>query len=181
MKIFEVNGIPVLLRAQEFPPYRFKLKKKKRKGYIDPRLKRLTPKQKKALELKAENPLMPDNQIGKIAGFHPTSASQSVKRALRKSTKLHKTLDKEAPDEKIGKELARIALNSEHPLSKGNRPDNMARLGGIKEINKIRDPYPIKEIHFKGLVGHVDLTPDDHEAYHQYIDLVQEENEQEGA
>lgn len=183
MILLKVGDTPVLVNGNEPAPrtYRFHLKKKKdHKNRIENKpFSMLSPRHKTALKLYAESGCddRKKTEIGKAAGFSPDYA-RPVMNKLVKRKKIQKLLDKKAPDTKIANELERLAFKSIHPLSKDKNPDNTNRNNAIKEINRIKDNYPPKQLHIQALTANIDLTPDDHMAYQQFLDLRTEEDEE---
>lgn len=178
MRVIEVDGVPVLLTRKDIiPKYMFKVRKKKTKLEEMPAYK-LKPHHKKAMQLYVESGCDPSKktEIGKAVGYHPASAKRALDK-LTKRKKIVKILDKKAPDVKIGNELARLAFESTHPLSKEDNPDNTNRLGALREINRIKDNYPPKQVQIDERAVHVHFTPGDHQAYQEYVTLSEEEVE----
>jgi hypothetical protein len=184
MILTHYDGVPVLVKGNEPAPriYRFHLKKKKDyKNRIENKpFSRLSPRHQKALKLYAASGCddSKKTEIGKAAGFSPMCARR-VMNKLVKRNKIQKLLDKKAPDTKIANELCRLAFESIHPLSKEDKPDNTNRNNALKEINKIKRNYPPKEVNIRALTAHMELTPDDHDAYQKYRSLRMEEHEEE--
>jgi len=181
--ILMVGDMPVIVDGREPVPrvYRFHLKKKKDwKNKIENKpFSRLDSRQQKALQLYKASGCDESKkaEIGKMVGYSPGYARQAMDKLLKRK-KIQKLLDKRAPDTKIANELTRLAFESEHPLSKVGKPDNSNRLGALKEINKIKDNYPPKKVDIRAITANIDLTPADHAAYQQFLDLRMEEDEQ---
>jgi len=176
MILTKVDGFPVLLNGREVAPrvYRFNVKKRKKNktGLENLPYSKLKPRHKEALALYVESGCDPKKkrEIGKTVGYHPASAKRAMDK-LTKRKKIVKLLEKKAPDTKIANELTRIAFNSEHPLSKENKPDNTNRMSALKEINRIKDNYPPKQININEQAAVFHFTPGDHQAYREYSAL----------
>jgi hypothetical protein len=176
------EGIPVFIRGNERPPRVIRIKVKKR-GVKHAKLEELDSRQKKALQLYAEAGCDPKKkgEVGRAAGFKSDGNGNAVaamdrllsrKPIVEKIEKACQTKHKKETDEKVAEVLVE-QLDAKHPLAKGEKPDNMAILNAAKEINKIRDNYPPKQINIDERRAVLHLHTQDDEALKKYDELTE--------
>ncbi|GAJ09829.1 unnamed protein product, partial [marine sediment metagenome] len=79
-------------------------------------------------------------------------------------------------DEKVAEVLV-DGLDAIHPLAKGERKDNLAILGAVKEINKLSDNYPAKKIDVREMGVHLVFGAADIKAAKEYRELTKDDED----
>lgn len=179
MEVIEQDGIPVIVNSFDAGTKTVRIKVKKRKIKKDAPLSSLPKKQKEALEIFRSFGCNPGlkAKAGELAGYSESYAPQ-VMRNLLKRKPIIEYLEKHSKfrfgcdvDEKVA--LVNLdALEANHPLAKGKKPDHLARLKAGQEISKIKGNYPAKKIEVDERVAIIHLDKGDIEAYKKYKELT---------
>jgi len=177
MTVVEHDGIPVLVNSFDAGTKTVRIKVRKRKIEEAP-LSRLSQKAKKSLEVYQSlgcNPKL-KKEAGMMGGYSESSAIQMMNKLLKRKP-IREFLEKHSNfrfgipvDEKVA--LATLdALEADHPLAKGKKPDHMARLKAVQEINKLNDNYPTKKLEVEEKIAILHLDRGDVEAFEKYRKL----------
>jgi len=186
-EIIEVEGIPVLIKERGRHPrsIRIKLKKSGPKGVKNKPFSKLDSRQKQALENYEALGCDPKKKKEAAVGAGYSDKHQVAVRAMDRLLErrpIVKNIEDECiakhnkgADEKVAEVLVQ-QLDADHPLAKGTKPDNLARINAAKEINKIKDNYPPKKVDIREVGFHLHFTPNDIEAAKQYKELTNEDS-----
>jgi len=107
-------------------------------------IKQLSPRHRRALENIAKNPKNPTKAVIE-AGFSASNAAATADKLLHRKPILKALEDKGGTDEAIAEVMIEGMKKAENPFRPG-LPDHFARLGFVKEINKVKDNYPPSKI-----------------------------------
>ena len=184
MKEIIVDGIPVLIRERERAPRTIRVRTKKRgkKFLKDIPFLKLSPQHKQALDNLAVMGFDKKKEAAIYAGIPEHNALRTMDSLIVGRKSILKKIE-DICQAKYGKGAAEIVaevlaeqLEAVYPLAKGERKNNLAILGAVKEINKIMEHYPAKKIDTREVGFYVHYTQDDITAAKQYRELTDEDS-----
>ena len=151
-------------------PSSYRVKAKPRR-IVNMGIKQLSPQHRRALELIAKNPKNPTKAVIE-AGFSASNAAATADKLLRRKPILKALEDKGGTDEAIAEVIVEGMTRAENPFRPGF-PDHVARLGFVKEINRVKDNYPSTKISVTKdeRVMHVHFTAENVKQFKKYNDI----------
>lgn len=151
-------------------PSNYRVKPKPRR-IVNMGIKQLSPMHRKALENIAKNPTNPTKAVIE-AGFSPSNAAATADKLLHRKPILKALEDKGGTDEEIAEVMIEGMKKAENPFRPGF-PDHVARLGFVKEINRVKDNYPASKISVTKEVKemHVHFTAENLTQFKKYNDI----------
>lgn len=151
-------------------PANYRLEPKPRR-IVDMGIEKLSPKHRLALEKIAENPTNPRKAVID-AGFSASNATAIANRLLHRKPILKALEEKGGSDEKIAEVMIEGMTKAENPFRPGFA-DHVARLGYVKELNKVKDNYPATKIKVEKeeKVMHVHFTAENVTQFNKYQDI----------
>ena len=184
MKEIIFDGIPVLINEKERPPrtIRIRAKKRGRKPLKDIPLSRLSPQHKQALDNLEVMGFDKKKQAAIYAGIPEHNALRTIESLIVGRKSIIKGIEDacqvlygKGADEKVAEVLVE-GLDAVHRLAKGERKDNLAILGAVKEINKLSDNYPSKKVDVREMGVHLVFGAADIKAAKEYRELTDEDS-----
>ena len=179
-----VEGIPVLVKERERPPRTIRIRTKKRgkKFLKDIPFSKLSPQHKQALDNLAVMGFDKKKEAAIYAGIPEHNALRTMDSLIVGRKSIVKKIE-ELCQAKYGKGAAEIVaevlveqMEAVHSLAKGEKKDNLAILGAVKDINKIMDHYPPKKVDTREVGFYVHYTQDDLTAAKKYRELTDEDS-----
>ncbi|HEC60718.1 hypothetical protein LCGC14_0831480 [marine sediment metagenome] len=134
-------------------------------------IKQLSSRHRQALENIAKNPKNPTKAVIS-AGFSPSNAAATANKLLHRKPILKALEDKGGTDEAIAEVMVDGMKKAENPFRPGF-PDHVARLGFVKELNRVKDNYPPTKLKVEKeeKVMHVHFTAENVKQFKKYNDI----------
>lgn len=176
MQISIIDGIPHLIRTIEKKP---KVKVVVTKKRNEMGIKELPERERTALVelMKKGAPFTNEKkqQAAETAGYSIAHGNgiKAMDRLLKRKPIVDALVKENITDERIAKVIS-DGLDANHPLSKDDKPDFMARHKYVQEVNKIMDNYPPKRIEQQSQNIHVHLTTDNFKQLKKAEEMRQE-------
>ena len=151
-------------------PSQYRVKARPRR-IVNMGIKQLSPQHRRALELIAKNPKNPTKAVIE-AGFSASNAAATANKLLHRKPILKALEDNGGSDAKIAEVMVEGMTKAENPFRPGFA-DHVARLGFVKEINRVKDNYPSTKISVtkEEKVMHVHFTAENVKQFKKYNDI----------